>query len=201
MPKIKWLGIIKGEPADYQKGELAENAVKMKMPSDMNEMMSKSIIFALPFIILIAASVFFKVMFSETFPLNFWFIPIGFVIGILLAVPHELLHAVVFPKNAVAYIGFSKNPPAAMVLASYPMKKGRFILMSLLPLILGIVPMVIFWLAPCQLKELNGVMLGMAAIGLISPSPDIYNVVQVIKQVPKGRCVQFYGDDTYWIEQ
>ena len=46
MPKIKWLGIIKGEPADYQKGELAENAVKMKMPSDMNEMMSKSIIFA-----------------------------------------------------------------------------------------------------------------------------------------------------------
>ena len=44
-----------------------------------------------------------------------------------------------------------------------------------------------------------GMMLGMAFLGMASPYPDAYNVYQVIKQVPKGKKVQFYEDDTYYI--
>ena len=45
MPRIKWIGIIQGEIAQYQEGELNTDAKKLDMPSAMNDMMLK----ALPF--------------------------------------------------------------------------------------------------------------------------------------------------------
>ena len=34
---------------------------------------------------------------------------------------------------------------------------------------------------------------------MASPYPDAYNVYQVIRQVPRGKKVQFYEDDTYYV--
>ncbi len=66
--------------------------------------------------------------------------------------------------------------------------------MSLLPYILGIIPLVLFWLCPANLPELKGIFLGMA-----SPYPDSYTVYQIIKQVPKDKKVQNYENDIYYI--
>lgn len=51
MAKIKWIGILDGEPSDYQKGDLDSRAKKMAMPATMQEMMIRALPFAvLPFL-------------------------------------------------------------------------------------------------------------------------------------------------------
>jgi len=40
----------------------------------------------------------------------------------------------------------------------------------------------------------------MMCMGIISPYPDVYNVFQVIKKVPKGKKVLFYGETLSYID-
>jgi len=199
MPKIHWIGIIKeNEIEKYQKGELDSKAVKMKMPKNMSEMMIKALPFLIPAFIIIFASMNIKTYINKQNIVNRQFIVIGAIIGFALLLVHEFLHAIVYPKDANTYIGIAK-PITFVALASYPLTKKRFIVMCLLPYILGIIPLIAFWISPANYTELNGILFGMACMGMASPYPDAYNVYQVIKQVPRNRKVQNYGDDTYYI--
>lgn len=200
MPKIKWAGKIDDISA-YQKGNLSQNAQKMKMPQTMGEMMIK----AIPFLIMMWALVFIVMLIKTMHCGERTFSPLFIVFGVLAGFPlllvHELLHGVVYPKDAVVHIGIIPKNFAAVALASYPLSKARFILMSLLPFILGIIPLVLFIVMPSSLKALNGFLFGMAIMGMISPYSDCYNVYQVLKQAPKTAKLQFYGDDLYYISE
>ena len=199
MPKIHWIGIIdEKEIEKYQKGEFNSKAVKMKMPKTMNEMMTKALPFLIPAFIIMFASMNIKTTISQQNIVNRPFILIGAIIGFALLLVHEILHAIVYPKGVDAYIGIAK-PITFVVLASYPLSRKRFIVMCLLPYLLGIIPLIAFWLSPAYLTELNGVLFGMACMGMVSPYPDAYTVYQVIKQVPKNKKVQYYGEDTYYV--
>ncbi len=199
MPNIKWIGFInKNEIEKYQKGELNSKAIKMNMPETMDKMMVKAFPFAIPALIIIFLAVDFKGRISNQIVVYKPYMFIGLLIGFFLAVIHELLHVIVYPKGVNTYIGIAK-PITFVALASYPLKKGRFIIMCLLPYILGTVPLIIFLISPADNLVLNSILFGIAFFGMVSPYPDAYNVYQVIRQVPKGKKVQFYGDDTYYI--
>lgn len=198
MPKIKLKGFIANED-DFTKGDLSESAVKMEMPETIREMQLKAFPLVIPFIAVLIAAMFCRCISYGESIIDPLFCIIGFVAGLLLLIVHELLHAVVYPKEAEVFIGFMPKQFAAVALASYPISKGRFILMSLLPMILGIIPLAVFILSPPEMKKLNGFMFGAAAIGMTSFYPDLYNVIQVVKQVPKECNVQFYEKDMYWI--
>lgn len=199
MPNIKWIGFInKNEIEKYQKGELNSKAIKMNMPETMDKMMVKAFPFAILALIIIFLAVDFKGRISNQIVVYKPYMFIGLLIGFFLVVIHELLHVIVYPKGANTYIGIAK-PITFVALASYPLKKGRFIIMCLLPYILGIVPLIIFLISPADNLVLNSILFGIAFFGMVSPYPDAYNVYQVIRQVPKGKKVQFYGDDTYYI--
>lgn len=199
MPNIKWIGFInKNEIEKYQKGELNSKAIKMNMPETMDKMMVKAFPFAILALIIIFLAVDFKGRISNQIVVYKPYMFIGLLIGFFLAVIHELLHVIVYPKGVNTYIGIAK-PITFVALASYPLKKGRFIIMCLLPYILGIVPLIIFLISPADNLVLNSILYGIAFFGMVSPYPDAYNVYQVIRQVPKGKKVQFYGDDTYYI--
>lgn len=199
MAHIKWIGIIKKETSEYQKGYLDSNAKKMVLPATMNEMMIKAFPFTIVPFATILLSIFIKTSLAEQMviaPVSF---VIGFVVGFAGLIAHEWLHAIMYPAKATVYIGFYPKSFAAVALASYPLKKIRFIIMSLLPLLLGMIPIVIFWFSPVEWKSWNGFWFGFAMLGLISPYPDCYNVYQVLKQTPPRCWIQSYGDDTYWI--
>ena len=119
-------------------------------------------------------------------------------VGFLLLPAHELLHAIVYPNNANVSIGFILKSFAAVALVSFPLKKFRFIIMSLLPLVLGIVPIVMFICFPAEWIIANSIICGISVMGLISPYPDLYNVFQVLKQAPKNSYLQFHNDDLYY---
>ena len=196
MPKIKWIGLIKEEKMkDYQVGELSKNAKKMNMPTTSKEMMIKALPFIIPALVILFLSVYFK---SGEFFLLRLYIIIGVLLGFLALIIHELLHAIVYPKNANVYIGIAK-PITFVALASYPLKKEKFILMCLLPYILGIIPLILFWIMPITDMKIHSILFGLSAMGLGSPYPDLFNVYQV-KQTPKNCKIQFYKDDTYYIE-
>ena len=72
--------------------------------------------------------------------------------------------------------------------------------MSLLPLLLGLVPLVLFWLGPAAWKAWNGFWFGFSIMGLISPYPDCFCVYQVLRQTPPGCRIQNHKDETYWLE-
>ena len=197
MPKIKWIGLIKEEKMkDYQVGELSKNAKKMNMPTTSKEMMIKALPFIIPALVILFLSVYFK---SGEFFLLRLYIIIGVLLGFLALIIHELLHAIVYPKNANVYIGIAK-PITFVALASYPLKKEKFILMCLLPYILGIIPLILFWIMPITDMKIHSIIFGLSAMGLGSPYPDLFNVYQVLKQTPKNCKIQFYKDDTYYIE-
>ena len=197
MPKIKWIGLIKEEKMkDYQVGELSKNAKKMNMPTTSKEMMIKALPFIIPALVILFLSVYFK---SGEFFLLRLYIIIGVLLGFLALIIHELLHAIVYPKNANVYIGIAK-PITFVALASYPLKKEKFILMCLLPYILGIIPLILFWIMPITDMKIHSILFGLSAMGLGSPYPDLFNVYQVLKQTPKNCKIQFYIDDTYYIE-
>ncbi len=199
MAKIKWAGVVKNT-ADYQCGILPAAAVKLDMPATMGEMMLKAIPFSIPSVMIMAFSTLFKTLSAGQPVIAPLYVALGFILGFFVGMPvHELLHAVVYPKEATVYIGIMPKQFAAVALASYPISRGRFVLMSLLPAILGAVPLVIFLMSPGTNRALNGAMIGLVAMGLISPYPDYFNVYQALKQTKKGCLLQFEKDDLYAI--
>ena len=104
MPKIIWKGIIKSEK-DFPTADIPKNAKKIDSEEDLKKMQIKALPFMIP-----SALICFICMFAKTFitgekVVNIGFIFIGVIIGFLLIIVHELLHAIAFPKNATVYIG------------------------------------------------------------------------------------------------
>ena len=195
MARLKFVGIIKeNEIINYQKYNT--NKKMISITNDKENIQVKAIPICIFLVILCIAVLFLKV-FNSAISIKPLFLILGFLIGFLLLIVHEILHGIVYPKNVNVSIGFIK-PITFVALASYPMSKKRFIIMCLLPFILGIIPMLIFILL--NNSTICNLSFGMMCMGLISPYPDVYNVFQVIKKVPKGKNVLFYKDTLSYID-
>ena len=182
---------------EYQIGILPKNAVKIETPQGIDETMKKAAPIAAMLCILMFATMLCKTIINKTVVVSPIFIFIGFCLGFVLLVVHEWLHGSVYPTDASVTIGKIKGKLSFVALASYPLIRGRFIVMCLLPFILGIVPLLIFIGSPAGCRELNGLMFGMACMGMVSPFPDVYNVIVALKNANKNDAIMFYKDDMY----
>lgn len=199
MPKIIWKGIIKSEN-DFPTANIPENAKKLDSEEDIKKMQIKALPFMIPSILICFICMFVKTFIAKEKVINVGFLFLGVIIGFLLILVHELLHAIAFPKNATVYIGVMPKSFTAVVLSSSPVKRNRFIFLSILPIILGLIPLIIFCLSINELKELNGILFGMSIMGMISVYPDIYDVFNILKVVPKNSIIQNNKNETYYFE-
>lgn len=186
---------------EYQHGELPENAVKLNTPNSMDEMLKKAAPISGVLVTLLFAVMLVKTLTSKTRVISSPSLIIGFIMGFLLLAVHEWLHAIVYPKDAKVTIGKVKGKILFVALASYPLTRKRFILMCLLPFVLGLLPLAFFMLSPAENRVWNGLMFGMACIGTISPYPDVFNVITVLKQSQKTDKIMFYEDNLYRIPE
>ena len=195
MAKLEIIGIIKeDEIIKYQKYNIKERMISIS--SDNDNIQIKAIPICIFFSMLCFLFLFLKV-FNSSIGINPFVAVIGSFLGFMLLIVHEVLHGIVYPKDVNVYIGFV--PPISFVaLASYPMSKKRFILMCLLPFVLGLIPLLIFIMSNNSI--LCSLCIGMMFMGMISPYPDVYNVIQVIKKVPKDKKVLFYEDSLVYID-
>lgn len=185
--------------SEYQTGNLPKNAEKLDGPVTTEDMMKKAIPIAVALCVVMFLAMFIKTITAHTMVIFPPAILLGFAFGFLLLIVHEWLHAIVYPKAAEVTISKLKGKMVFVALASYPLKRNRFILMSLLPFVLGIIPLLLFFFSPSQWTIFNGVMFGMACMGMVSPFPDVYNVVLVMKQSIKSDKIMFYSEDIYKI--
>lgn len=183
----------------YQKGNLPDNAIKIETPESIDEMMKKSAPIAVILCMLLFATMLCKTILSGTVVISPLFILVGFIIGFVLLLGHEWLHGIVYPKEADVTIGRIKGKVTFVALASFPLKRFRFIVMCLLPFILGLVPLIFFIFCPAEYKIFNGIMFGMACMGMVSPFPDVYNVILVLRKTKRNDAIMFYQDDIYKI--
>lgn len=163
-------------------------------------MQIKALPFMIPSVLICFVCMFVKTFIANEKVINVGFLFIGVIIGFFLIIIHEVLHAVAFPKNATVYIGIVPKSLTAVALSSSPVKRNRYIFLSILPIVLGLIPLVIFCFSSNNLKELNGLMFGMAIVGMVSVYPDIYNVVNILKAVPKNAVIQNSKNATYYFE-
>lgn len=197
MPRLQWLGMIQGSLASCQQGELPPGARQLKLPASAGSLQMRAAVF-LP----LPLALIFGAMFAKTYACGQAAAsPLWIVLGVCAGFPalalHELLHALPYPKEAVVRIGFYPKALAAVALVSHPISRGRFVVMSLLPVVLGAAPLLLFLFTPPGWRGLNGFLFGFGAMGLVSPYPDYYQVYQVLRQTPKGCRLQFVGDGLY----
>ena len=78
-----------------------------------------------------------------------------------------------------------------------PLKKSRFIIMSLLPMVvLGLIPL--FWWIFILDSFYSSLVLGLSVPMLLGGAGDLYNVVNTLCQVPRGAFIQLSGINSYW---
>lgn len=199
MPKMIWKGIIKSIN-EFPTANILNKAKKLDSEEDMKKMQIKALPFIIPSILICFICVFIKTFNANERVIDIKYLFIGVIIGFLLIIVHELLHAIAFLKDAIVYIGIIPKSLTAVALSSSPVKRNRFIFLSILPIILGIIPLVIFCLNSYYLKEINGIVFGMAIMGMTSVYPDIYNIFHILKTVPKNAVIQNHKNETYYYE-
>lgn len=177
---------------------IPSDAVMIRRPDDI---LKASVLYGILPMMICFAAVFFKSMYSEEFIFDLRFMPAGFIIGFLSLPVHEYLHAVCYPKEAVVYVGVSIKMIAAYAVSFYPLSRKRFIIMSILPMILGIIPLIVFIVCPVTWKPLMTICVIPSFMGLISPSPDYMDIILVLRQVPKDAVIQADNKELYWYKK
>ena len=185
--------------SEYQTGILPKNAVKIETPQSIEEMMKKAAPIAAVLCVLMFVTMLCKTVINKTVVISHVFILIGFCLGYICLVIHEWLHGIVYPRNALVTIGKITGKISFVALASYPLRRDRFILMCLLPFVLGLVPFILFVISPAEFRVFNGLNFGMACMGMVSPFPDVFNVLTVLRNSEKSDSIMFYKNDMYKI--
>ena len=126
----------------YQTGNLLDGAVKIETPQSVGELMKKAVPIAVILCVILFIAMLCKTIICKTVVISPIFILVGFAFGFLLLIIHEWLHGIVYPKEADVTIGRIKGKATFVALASYPLRRDRFILMCLLPFVLGLVPFI-----------------------------------------------------------
>ncbi len=184
---------------EYQCGVIPKGAEKLNAPSSTEDMMKKATPVAVVVCFIMAALMFIKTITNHTVVVSPLAILGGFLTGFAQLIVHEWLHAIVYPQQAMVTIGRLKGKMVFVALASYPLRRIRFIIMCLMPFILGIIPLLMFIFSPGYRTILNGFIFGMSCMGMVSPFPDVYNVILVLKQTERTDGIMFYEDDIYRI--
>lgn len=128
--------------------------------------------------------------------LNKPFIIIGAILGAVLLLLHEFLHLVPYPKNSMKIISIKDGTPSAF--CSAPVSKGVFIASSLLPVMIGIIPLILFMLLPASLKVMNTILWTIATIGLASPGNDYAEAFICMIKVPAKCKIQSGKEGFYY---
>lgn len=109
---------------------------------------------------------------------------------------HELVHAVFIPDFARSTkTVFGLNGLFGFVSTTEPLKKSRYIVISVMPFVLiSLLPLILLFL----LDQLNWYTLGLCLINAAGSCVDFLNVLLIAFQVKDGRTIISNGFETYY---
>lgn len=176
--------------------DLPYRAIKYREPDTPAEVNMIAMLYAIPSLILILLIISAQWLIHGSLMLNIslW----GILGAFLTIIPHELLHAIWFPRNSNVYMYYSIKDMMAFVTCTDPMSKRRFIIMSLFPnIIFGLIPLIIWMIFP-DIEGWSAFLFSFGAFSLLFGCGDYMNVANTIRQVPDGALTQLSGFNSYW---
>lgn len=196
--KLIWKGKFKSED-QLPVGTLPDNAVRFKEPETPAKLNLVASLFVIPVILIIAAVMIIKIIIGSGIaglePINIW----GLILALLMVFPHEMLHAIAFPKEAEVEVWYSIKNMMAFVVSTYPTSKTRFIFLSLLPsIVFGFIPLIVWIFIPPELSKISGLLFSFGSYSLMFGVGDFLNVFNAATQMPKGSITQLSGFHSYW---
>lgn len=194
--KLIWKGRYNG-PEQLPKGNLPEEAVKYKEPTNTLMVNVVAGLFTIPVLFLIVVVTVLKRPVGADLPnmFNLW----GLLLAFLMILPHELLHAVMFPKEAEVGLWIAPKSLMVFVHCVEPITKWRFILLSFLPsFVFGIVPLSVWLIIPYETSPINNALYSFACLSLLFGVGDLMNIWNTLLQVPNGAMTQISGFHSYW---
>ncbi len=192
---IVWEGNKKEFGTVHQSSPIPQDAIKIR---DAEGFIGKALPFGIAPMMICMLVVFLKAFTNKGPPISPIFLIPAFLIGFIIALPlHELVHAVCYPKEATVWVGLCLRKIAAYAISYYPLTKRRFIIMSLAPAVLGIVPLIGFICIPITMKPLLTICMVSAIFGLFSPAPDYMDIINVLRKAPKNALICDSQDGLY----
>lgn len=129
------------------------------------------------------------------FPLRRNIIFIGCIIGLIMLGVHEILHLLPYPKESNRYIALNQGKLVSFCAA--PITKTKFLLSSFLPILLGVIPILLFVLIPSSYQVLNTILWTSGAIGLGAAGNDYIEILIVAVKVPRKMKI-ISGEDGFY---
>ena len=182
------------------KADLPPHAVKFREPEGPAELNVVALLFLLPPIFLMAIIVLLSVAIHGKIIIDFHLgsVILAFVLCIVALIPHELLHAVNFPKDAEVQMYYSIKHFMLFVVSTAPVSKGRFIWLSFFPnLVLGWLPFLLWAFLP-SVPEFSTVLLVFGGMNILLGGGDYMNMYNAWRQMPNGAVTQLSGFHSYW---
>ncbi len=193
MPTIRWRGNIPWN-TDFPEAPLPPGAKRLQRPDNL---FTASLPYGILPLLASYGVLYIKWFLLNEVAVNPLYMPIGVALGILFCVVHELLHAICYGRNQTVHIGVSLDKFAAFAVCHEPISRKRFIVMSLAPMLLGILPLLLFLIAPPS-EIISGICVPMGIVGMLSPMPDYMDVHLVCRQTSKRCVIQSQNDGIYW---
>lgn len=194
--KLVWKGRYK-DASQLEKGVLPENAVKFKEPDTPAKVNFFAALYIIPVFIFAAALALIKNSIAG-YSVITSFSYTGFAVAFLTIVPHELLHAVCFPKEAKVFVYYSIKNLMVFITSVCPVSKSRFIFLSLCPsLVFGIVPLAV-WLFYPSASYMTDALFFFGISSLLLGLGDFMNIKNAFFQMPRGSLTQLSGFNSYW---
>ena len=202
---MKYAKKIPEPDPELREALLAEGWKQMKEPQSL----FWAILFSIPFMIinaLVCYLILFLVnpsyahmVYDFLFSGSSWAFTIRFdyiIYVYLFLIAHEFMHLVFVPnfyRSEKTYVGI--KPWGGFVFTTEKLSKGRFLLISIAPLVVfSILAPIILGLAGL----LSGFLLFLIFLNAFSSSVDILNALLIAIQVPNGSTVVGNGFETYY---
>ena len=142
MPRIVWEGNKKEFGTSHESPALPEGAVKLR---DADGFLIRSLPCGIVPMLICMLAVFFKAYTNRDVPIEPLMVVPAMAAGFIAALPlHELMHALCYPEGATVWTGLCLRKLAAYAISYHPLTRTRFIVMSLAPCVLGIIPLIVF---------------------------------------------------------
>ena len=195
MAKIVWEGNRKEFGTSHQSPPVPQNAIKIR---EGEGFIKGAIPFGILPMMICTVAVAMKAYFNQEPPISPIYLIPAIAIGLIIALPlHEFAHAVCYPKEATVWVGLCIRKMAAYAISYDPLTKSRFIVMSIAPAVLGMIPLIGFFFIPITMKPLLTICMVSAFMGLISPAPDYMDIVNVLRKAPPHALICDSQDGLY----
>ena len=193
--KLVYKGILR-DIKQLPKGNLPDNAVKFNEPTNFSKVLFFAFLFTLPALFLSAIFIVSSYMLHGY--LNISYSMFGFFAFVLSVLPHELLHAICFGKNANVELFIAPQLQGLIVTSTKPISKWRYIVMSLMPnVIFTWLPLLVWMILPYH-EFLSDFLFTLSMFSLVVGGADYMNVYNAFRQMPKGSLQQLSGLNSYW---